>query len=352
MAGAQAQVLSAAQISIWARAKVSVEDLNSAIWKSRTLVRAWCMRRTLFLLPSDELAVFIRGSSRRSAYNLKWAHDQVSSSQELDRILDAMLETLDEPRTRSDLASALKSLGYRMKLKAGGGWGDKRSVPHFQVGSTSLSLGFLLHCLGARDAICSGPSKGAESTYVRADRWVPRWKDMSQVRAEAELLTKYLKAFGPATLADFALWLGVYSRDAKEIWLRESEKIVKVDVDGLGHWILESDLNDLENSKIQQPVVRLLPSFDSFLLGHKSHRSIVEERDHKRVYRGQGWVSPVLLVDGKSLGVWTYARHGTDLEVRVEPFAKLSTGIRSQIKQEAADFGRFLGFRATDLLIA
>ena len=64
MGGAQAQVLSAAQVSIWARTKVtSIGVLNDAIWKDRSLVRAWCMRRTLFLVPSDELALFVGGDS-------------------------------------------------------------------------------------------------------------------------------------------------------------------------------------------------------------------------------------------------------------------------------------------------
>jgi DNA glycosylase AlkZ-like len=66
MTGAQAQVLLAAQMSLWTRVKVPrIQDLDAALWKERTLVKAWCMRRTMFLLPSDELAVFARGTARR-----------------------------------------------------------------------------------------------------------------------------------------------------------------------------------------------------------------------------------------------------------------------------------------------
>src|SRR6266849_5901043 len=66
--------------------------------------------------------------------------------------------------------------------------------------------------------------------------------------------------------------------------------------------ILESDLSELESAKIDEPVVRLVPYFDSFLLGHKSHLNIVDEKNRKKVYRSQGWVSPVLLVDGRAWG--------------------------------------------------
>src|SRR3989441_5515419 len=66
MAGAQAQVLLAAQISIWARLRgARLRDLDSAIWKEHTLVKAWCMRRTMFLVPSHEMAGYVRGTVRR-----------------------------------------------------------------------------------------------------------------------------------------------------------------------------------------------------------------------------------------------------------------------------------------------
>ena len=80
MGGAQAQVLSAAQISIRARLEsATIQDLDDAIWKERTLVRAWGMRRTMFLFPSDKLALYVRGTYRRSAYNLRRAEKGISS---------------------------------------------------------------------------------------------------------------------------------------------------------------------------------------------------------------------------------------------------------------------------------
>ena len=66
MTGAQAQLLSAAQISLWSRVQdLQIADVEKALQK-RTLVKAACMRRTLFLVPSKELAIFIRGSARRA----------------------------------------------------------------------------------------------------------------------------------------------------------------------------------------------------------------------------------------------------------------------------------------------
>src|SRR5712692_1422911 len=343
--GAQSQVLSAAQMSIWARVKgARIRQVNSAIWNDHTLVRAWAMRRTMFLLPSDQLAVFVRGTTRRAAYHFRYALSRIGSKQKLDKLLDAVLEALSEPRTRSDLAEILrKSHGYKMKSKPGGGWGNKRPVPWVEVGGASLPVGQLLHVIAARDVIVSGPGDGNEATYVRADKWIPNWRDMPVEQAEKTLLVKYLKAFGPSTLQDFALWAGMYVRDAKQIWSQMAEKISQVDVEGWKANILQSDLPELEEAEIEEQVVRLLPFFDSFLLGHKSHRNIVDEKNHKRIYRSQGWVSPVLLVNGRAQGVWSHAQKKNDLEVKITPFSKLSNQVTERAKEEASDLGRFLG---------
>jgi Winged helix DNA-binding domain len=342
--GAQAQVLQAAQLSLGARVAGSrVRDVDAAIWKDHSLVRAWCMRRTMFLVPARDLAIFIRGTTRRPAYVLRWALSRIGSKERLDKLLDGILEALDEPRTRTEIARMLiKSHGYKMKSKLGGGWGSKRPVPWIDVGGASFQVGHLLHAMGTRDAICSGPNRGAESTYVRADKWVKNWKDIPVRDAERMLLNKYLRAFGPSTLADFALWAGFYVRDARQVWEQEADNIVPVDVEGWKAHVLRSDLSDLESMETDKPSVRLLPYFDSYLLGHKSHRNIVDEKNHRKIYRPQGWVSPVLLVDGRAAGVWSHEQGKRALEVRVSPFTKLSNQVISKTKDEAAELGRFL----------
>jgi hypothetical protein len=235
-----------------------------------------------------------------------------------------------------------KSLGYRLRFKTGGGWGSRRKVAWVEVGGLALPVGYLLHLVGARGVICSGPGRGNESTFVRADKWIPNWKDIPSEQAERRLLVKYLKAFGPATIADFALWTGMLISDAKEIWSLEEANFAEVDVEGWKSVVLQSDLPELKKAEVDRPVVRLLPYFDSFVLGHKSHRNIVDERNHRKVYRVQGWVSPVLLVNGRAQGTWSHVWNKNSLEVRVMPFSRPSNLVSSRIREEASELGQFL----------
>src|SRR5437660_8630114 len=131
------------------------------------------MRGIMYFVPSDIISAVGRGSIRRAAYNLSWTIRHSGSKEDVDKLLDRVAEILEEPRTRTDLAQMLtESHGYKTKSKAAGGWGDKRKVPHVKVGTISLSMGFLLHIIRARDVICSGSNQGTEASYVRADKWI------------------------------------------------------------------------------------------------------------------------------------------------------------------------------------
>ena len=62
-----------------------------------------------------------------------------------------------------------------------------------------------------------------------------------------------------------------------------------------------------------------------------------------RVHRPQGWISPVLLVDGQLAGVWRHERKGKRLLVSVEPFARVAAAARRAAEEEAERLAAFLG---------
>jgi hypothetical protein len=353
MAGAQAQLLSAAQISLWSR----VRDLRIAqveeTLRKRILVKASCMRRTLFLVPSKDLAIFVRGSARRAEKEIRWARGKGVPDRVLDAAIDAALGALDQPRTRSEIAErASRILGVQTRAIHGGGWGHRKKIVGVPVGELTYPVVDLLHLAAARGVVCYGPSQGHEPTFVRADAWIPQWQDMPREKAEGRLLRLYLRAYGPATAADFALWVGMSLTEAREIWAREQADFASVNVEGWEAAILRADLNALTQARFERPLVCLLPYFDSFLLGHKDREHLVAVDHHPKIYRAQGWISPVVLVDGRIAAVWEHAREGDRLRVKVVKFGSISRGVTANIREEARDLGRFLGIPNVDFQIS
>jgi hypothetical protein len=352
IAGAQAQLFSAAQISLWARVQdLRKEDIEKVL-EERSLAKAACMRRTLFLVPAEHLAVFVRGSARRAEKGIRWALGKGISEHTIEAAIDAVLSVLYEPLTRPEIAERVsRALRVEMQVVHGGGWGSRSKVAAVPVGEITFPVVDLLHLSAARGVVCYGPKRGNEPTFVRADAWIPHWQDVPQDQAEASLLNIYLKAFGPATAADFALWTGMTLREARAIWMHKQADLAPVNVEGWEAEILQEDLHDLVQARLEGPLIRLLPYFDSFLLGHKDRDHLVTMEHRPDVYRAQGWIAPVVLADGKVVAVWEHTIDSNRLCIKVTKFGSLSQHIIATINDEARDLGRFLGNPSVDIQI-
>jgi DNA glycosylase AlkZ-like len=352
MTGAQAQLLSAAQISLWSRVRdLQIANIEDTL-NQRTLVKAACMRRTLFLVPSKHLAVFVRGSALRAEKGIRWTRGKGVPDRVIDAAIDAALGVLDKPRTRPEIAERVsRALGVRKREINGGGWGSRSKVAAVPVGDITFPIVDLIHLVGARGVICYGPNHGNEPTFVRADAWIPKWKDLSQEEAEGKLLRRYLQAFGPATEADFALWCGISLTEAREIWKRERVNFVDVNVEGRGATILRKDLDALTQAEFESPHIRLLSYFDTFLIGHKDRQHLVDKKYQSKIFRPQGWIAPVVLMDGRAIAVWKHTREANRLHVQVEKFGSISRHTAVGIREEAQDLARFFGVSNVDVQI-
>lgn len=352
MTGAQAQLLSAAQISLSSRVRhLRLADVEEAL-NRRDLVRAACMRRTLFLVPSQDLAVFVRGSARRAEKDIRWAQGKGVPDHVLDATIDAVLDVLNQPLTRPEIAERVcRALGLQKQATQGEGWGNRKKAPAVPVGELTLPVTYLLTLVSARGVICYGPDRQNKPTFVRANAWIPQWQDMPREQAEDALLRLYLRAYAPATPRDFSMWSGMTLTEARHIWARRQADLATVSVEGWEATILQEDLHKLAQSELPRPSIRLLPHFDSFLLGHKEREHLVATRRHAQVYRPQGWVSPVVLVDGHAAAVWEQSRQGNHLRVDVTPFKPQPSPVITAIREQAQHLARFLGASNVDVHI-
>jgi hypothetical protein len=147
------------------------------------------------------------------------------------------------------------------------------------------------------------------------------------------------------------MWAGITLTHAREIWAREQAGFASVNVEGQEAAVLRDNLDELADAKLQHLLIRLLPYFDTYLLGHKERDHLVARQHRPEVYRAQGWVAPVVLVNGRVVAVWAYTQKGKQLSVEVSKFESLSRLITAGIQTEARDLGRFLGVSDVDVQI-
>jgi hypothetical protein len=131
-----------------------------------------------------------------------------------------------------------------------------------------------------------------------------------------------LHAHGPATREDFARWWGVQPAPAGRILKRLGDQITEVSVEGEAMWMLSADAEAAAGVGGVR-TIRLLPGFDQYVIvSNRQAEHLMPPGDFRPlVFRKQGWISAVVLVDGRIEGVWRYERRGRRVSVDVEHFA-------------------------------
>ena len=164
----------------------------------------------------------------------------------------------------------------------------------------------LLKPVARAGRLCFGPSRGQSVTFVRPDVWLASWQDVDPDEAVVEVARRYLRAYGPATKEDFSRWSGGgWPGVGKAAWAGLAGELVPVGIEGRRADALEADLK-LLTAPTQGSTVRLLPSFDPYLMGHNNRDHLFEPAYRPRVSRIAGWISAVVLVDGRVVGTWTH----------------------------------------------
>ena len=331
--GIQAQVMSLAELQLNARIEgLRPNDIRDALWMHRSLVKTWAMRGTLHLIASDDLASFVAAApTRRVATTAAWLKYFQVTKAELDQIFRTVDATLDgRPRTRAELIEAVAAATGRPDLaaKLESGWGS-----------------FLKPSAG-RGTLVFGPDRGRNVTFVDPEDWLgkpvrasgPRPPDPNE--ALGRLVERFLRLFPGADMPGIGRWWGSRYTMRKAIEAAGLD-LVSVDVEDTVGLVLRSDADVLAATK-PFTGVRLLPGFDAYVndLPRRVEALMPVDR-HADVHRVAGWVSPVVIVDGRVAGTWELA-NGKRGGISVQPFARWRGGARKELVAEADRIAAFL----------
>lgn len=332
VSGIQAQVQSSAELQVWARVEgVKPHDIRDALWERRTLVRTWAQRGTLHLHTAADWPVYAAALGTHDRWwKGAWLRMIGFTAEELRAILDAIRDSLgSRPLTREQLAQKVATkVGARARDRMLSGWGEMLKPASFQ------------------GSLIAGPPQGRSVTFVRPDRWLEGWEVLDGQEAMREVLRRYLAAFGPATREEFAAWWGMQPAPAGRVIASMPEgELEEVELGGRTAWARAEDVADMKRKPDRR--ARLVPGFDVYVVGFRPREELVDKAHTARVFRQAGWISPVVLVEGRAAGVWVHERNGGRVEVTVQPFGRLSAASKKALGEEADRLARFLGAPAT-----
>ncbi|HET8619873.1 MAG TPA: winged helix DNA-binding domain-containing protein [Acidimicrobiales bacterium] len=320
-------------LSLWARVGgVAVADIDKAMYADRTLVKHLCMRRTLFVLRREQFGVVQAAASdrvaavewRRLARDVEKAGLYADGTAWLEAAAEAALAGLDAlgEASAAELRAAVPLLEGSMEYAVDKPYGGR------------ISLGpRVLNCLSAAGEVVRATNRGpwhvSRPAWARTSTWLGAAPEAVPEReARAELVRRWLHAFGPATLADLKWWLGSTVTAARAALADVGA--VEVSIEGAGPGYLLPD--DLAGEPAAEPWAALLPALDPTTMGWQERAWYLG--GHKaQIFDSTGNGGMTAWWDGRIVGGWNQHPSG---EVYLQLLEDPGPAARAALDAEAA----------------
>lgn len=296
----------------------SLDAVAAALYDDRTVARVLAMRRTLFVVPTDALPIVERSSTDAVAATERKRLEGFLADTGIDDprqwLADAAAEVLaalpPEGAPARSLTAAVPRLATKIVMAAG-------TKHEATTGSTSRVLGVLANEGAVVRGRPAGEWTSRQHRWYRRDDWfagagVGTGADvggggsaapsptarLDLVGASAELVRRWLLAFGPATFEDLKWWTGWKVSQLKPALAAVGA--VEVDLDGASGLALPDDLDD---EPTPDPWVALLPSLDPTPMGWKVRPWYLGEHQPP-LFDRNGNIGPTIWADGRIVGGW------------------------------------------------
>jgi hypothetical protein len=293
---------------------LTAEDFRALDLEGRTL-RLPALRRSIFLAPRDNaprlFAATTRGHALQGSYLRALGIDEAGYA----RLADELVALCDEPRSASEMSPKIGVKGEALRL----------------VMSAVCREGRLVR-------VTDGDSlRGNRLRYVRLARPLTA---RGQTKALTWLAREYLRAFGPATEADFAWWVGIDGKAAAAALDAHDT----LDAGG-GLLLRAEDEAALSHVKPAPGSLALLPKWDAWTMGYApAGRARFLSEDLRHVaYEDSGDARPVIVVDGVVAGGWSMRFRGNVAKVELRPMEKAGPKLAAALRERAEEAAALLG---------
>ena len=329
-----------ATVYLAARARAldpGVAAVEQALYEDRALVRILGMRRTMFVEPVELMGVVqaactdaIAVQQRRLLVDLVGraglADDPPGWIEEVEKVAVRALEARGGA-TAAELAKDDPRLAQQIVLAEGKPYEGRQSV-----------VSRILLLLAAEGRIVRGRPRGSwvsgQYRWSAVDAWlpdgVPPW---SLQEAQAELVGRWLRGFGPATIADVKWWTGLPMGQVRRAVAETGA--VEVDLDGTPGLLLPDDLDPVP---APEPWVALLPALDPTTMGWAG-RDFYLGPHRPALFDRNGNAGPTIWLDGRVVGGWAQRATG---EVVLRLLEDVGTESTTAIEAEAASLSDWL----------
>lgn len=330
-------------LSCWARIDtMRADDVEQALYETRSLVRQQSMRETIFVFPRDLVpAVWGSAAARIAAiYRKRFIRDlerwgpagEGEGAAWLAAAETAVLKHLADgvPRSSAQLREEVPEVSGVIVQAPDKAWGGKLAIAPKVLAQLSMD-GLVARAGNAGAWYTSRPTWTTTEAWWGAD--VPEaWESRE---GYAELVHRWLWSYGPGTIEDIAWWLGS-TRAAVRTALDDLGAQRVALEDGSFGWLRADDIEPVAHPA---PWVALLPLLDPTVMGWKN-REFFLGAFGPQLFDSAGNAGTTVWVDGRVAGVWVQDRDGV---VQVRLLDEVSPAAREALKAESQRLTEWLG---------
>ena len=306
LVGMQAQWPPAPYVGIWTRTTSFRREALERALASAAVVKATVMRQTLHLVTRRDYALL------RAALSETNMPEQTAVARRLAPSVRALAAA--GPVTTEEALAHLEREHGLTGIAARRAWRAARVRAH------------VLH--HHETALWRGRPEGRFVALEEPEAHTP-------LEARAEILRRYLEAFGPTSRRDIGAWSMMHVPELQRA-LERLEPLRRFR-DEHGRELLDVPRAPLPDATIPAPV-RFLPKWDNVLLAFADRTRVLPEEYRKTVIRMNGDVAQTFLVDGFVAGTWRIENG----RVVLEPFAALSRSVQRELEDEAGRLEAFV----------
>lgn len=282
-----------------------------ALMDERRLIGLRCLRGSAFLMATDVLSIVVpatRDRNVRAFGNYLRKHLTTATYGEWADRVDGVLgdEMLSKAQIKERLVVPEADLPYMTNVIS-------------QMATESRLIGVRV----------PASWRSAGIAYTRWNNWLPDVDVTSPDVEEArvELAQMYFGSWGPATIDDFAWWSGLTKTQAR----------AATEASGVAPGIVDGTFGVASGDPPRG--ARLLPIWDTLFVTWTDRSRFIPGSLLPYVYDSMGNATSVLLLDGSVAGVWGMGSEDDPLEIRVAPFADLTSQQWDAVEEEAEVIG-------------
>ena len=154
-----------------------------------------------------------------------------------------------------------------------------------------------------------------------------------------DLIERYFKYYGPATIKDFLHWSGLRKQDVDEYLRLFVSVYYYIDLNGEKYYYVD-ELPDIKKYKTNDYIV--LGKFDPLLVSYSNKKWILNDYDSKVIWKEAGQIEGVILNNKGIIGIWHYVFKNNKVVFNVKLLKDDNSINKDKIEKRLKRIAKFL----------